>query len=437
MHGKRFIVPIVWCLLSAPAVAQFKATAVPGKGTRVQPPGIGAWVWHVIWFRDCSGTWTDVSSDVHNCGQCGRQCASTENCCSRKCVDAHDNCGGCGAPFACAQDQTCCPQTGVWDGSPPGDYQCVNLATDARNCSACQQTCDLYPGNGVLNACCEYGRCLTDKDFQSDTRNCGGCYNDCVENFGPDYMCISGHCCPHCTVWFPGADGISAGCYSCDDVNRWTGSSLACCDGYLCTNLKTDPANCESCGTQCSATGAWNKICANGRCTCPRALPDECQGECVNLSTGPQCGTCGNICLPGSCCVYSAAQGYRICETINFDNDFYHCGECGIQCPPNATCCHGKCMFLENDPQNCWYCGKSCAAGQACCSGVCTYLNSDDDNCGACDHSCFVFEGAEGRNNCCNGTCVNKQADVANCGDCGHQCASNEVCGGGACYVIK
>jgi hypothetical protein len=179
----------------------------------------------------------------------------------------------------------------------------------------------------------------------------------------------------------------------------------------------------------------YNKICRKGRCVCPPDLPDECQFECINLQTSTKyCGTCGNVCSPGTCCVYFASLGYRHCSTTDLDSDRANCGACGRKCAVESTCCGARCTNVETDPRNCGACGKSCAPGEVCCSGFCANLHTDSGNCGSCDHSCYLAGGfKDGRNDCCGGKCVNRQGDVTNCGYCGRRCSDGEVCVQGRC----
>lgn len=54
--------------------------------------------------RCCSNRCADVSSDVNNCGECGRRCPFTWQCCRGLCINTNispSNCGRCGnrCPF--------------------------------------------------------------------------------------------------------------------------------------------------------------------------------------------------------------------------------------------------------------------------------------------------------------------------------------------------
>jgi hypothetical protein len=425
------------------------------------PPGIDVRVYPDI----CNGKHTNVQSDSKNCGKCGIDCKTQTTqsgircndsciCCDGQCVHNQQNCGGCG--IACGQDQTCCPKD--------GDFGCVDLRTDLEHCGACNKQCDAFPSPVYREVvrCCDNFKCLTTEDLKSDRSHCGNCDTDC----GPDRICSNGHCCPKCTVWFDGFeetdwgriggivgtflggaagagigkalgdlldDSIGPGCYSCETINEYSDHDLACCDGSTCTDRDTDPNNCGSCDTQCS-TPTWNKICRNGRCVCPPNFPDECPGECVNLTTGNRpsgdplyCGKCFNVCSPGFCCVNGVCS-----RSIN---DPANCGKCGRKCLGRSSwCCGDQCVNIDSDPKNCGACGKSCDPEKVCCSGFCANLYTDSGNCGSCDHSCYLAGGfKDGRNNCCGGECVNRQGDVTNCGHCGRRCSEGEVCVQGRC----
>jgi hypothetical protein len=412
------------------------------------------------YLTSCSGRLTNTNFDSQNCGSCGTRCSTTERCCDGHCTPIQNNCGGCGASFSCDSAELCCP-------GEDGEYRCVDPGTDPDHCGGCDiPPCDFSPPAGGFHQysrCCEFGRCLDTEDFKINPSHCGTCENDCAVTCGPECNCSDGHCCPKCTAWFDGiqgsdwgtyggiagtllggffgaglgkllgdlfSDAVKPGCYSCDEIKRWTNVNLACCNG-VCTDLDSDRLNCAACGKNCSSP-IYNKVCVKGRCVCPPERPDECHFECINLKTSQYCGTCGNICYPDSCCIYNAQVGYDNCARVFFDEDPSNCGFCGHNCPAGWSCCSGKCINIYDDRKNCGTCGMSCPPGEVCCDGFCTNTRTDSDNCGSCDYACILhFD--DGRTDCCNRSCVNKQSDVANCGTCGHKCRAGEVCVQGAC----
>jgi len=241
------------------------------------------------------------------------------------------------------------------------------------------------------------------------------------------------------------------------------------CDGK-CTDTKTDPANCGSCGNQCSA----GEPCTDGSCgiICPLGLSECREGSCVDTNADSEnCGTCGNICMPGDHCCSG------VCVNLRTDNN--NCGRCGISCGAGSTCrptnepspspvasclynCNGG-YYAKDDRLNCgmgWngQCGKVCSDGYVCsdyvwangqvkstgkydcvqcaawgstpmtqCGNDCKDLLQDNDNCGSCGNRC------SGQETCCKGKCIDLTNDFYNCGSCGHGCWPGQVCSNGWC----
>ena len=78
-----------------------------------------------------------------------------------------------------------------------------------------------------------------------------------------------------------------------------------------------------------------------------------CGVLCVlTMTDAANCGSCGNVCLPGERC-----EGGRCMGTIT--------------CPPTSMNCGGRCVMTTIDRNNCGTCGNVCAAGQVCRLGVC------------------------------------------------------------------
>lgn len=161
----------------------------------------------------------DVLGDPHNCGGCGKACASSESCDHGVCVND------------CPSQQTSCPGVG-----------CVDLSDDLHNCGACGVVC-AQPSGGTPRAACSGGQCTYDcgspglqvcagscVDLTTSTSDCGACGNAC----GAGQACQGGVCC----------GGASAMC------------------GGTCIDVTHDPANCGACSHAC-ASGAQ---CASGAC---------------------------------------------------------------------------------------------------------------------------------------------------------------------------
>lgn len=267
--------------------------------------------------------------------------------------------------------------------------------------------------------------------------------------------------------------------------------------GDVCVDLKTDAANCGTCGTKCKKKGT----CVAGTCsdsaeqgvTCP-AGQVNCGGKCVNLNNDQEnCGACGTACgaqdcVNGVCGGTCPADRPDDCgDCVNTQTDPAHCGGCGVACAAGETCvagvcgaggpaacqagqvdCGGTCTDLTADPSNCGLCGFTCAAGETCangvcqgpaggclpgetdCDGVCTDVTTDIDNCGACGFACAADETCAGGiclgpeapppPDCvdlgltdCGGACTDVTSDPSNCGACGTVCAADETCAAGIC----
>src|SRR5215510_14342061 len=130
MKRTRFVLQLGLLLLWVAPTLEARARPYPEYGGR----GIASYLFSedfpFIAWRICSGNLTNINYDHENCGRCSLHCTNESICCEGHCVDTHENCGACG--FPCSQQEECCPQT-VENGSPPGDFKCVNLATDALN----------------------------------------------------------------------------------------------------------------------------------------------------------------------------------------------------------------------------------------------------------------------------------------------------------------
>jgi hypothetical protein len=153
-------------------------------------------------------------------------------------------------------------------------------------------------------------------------------------------------------------------------------TSLECAPskgGKACLSATSDPQFCGNCTTQC----AGGTDCVNGACAAA-CQPGEtlCNGTCTNLQSDPyNCNACGNSC-PGllnsdkSCqaggCVTACSGGLTACTVtsglssgsacVNLQKDPTHCGACGTACGNNQVCDAGKCVpyILASA---CWECG--------------------------------------------------------------------------------
>jgi len=166
--------------------------------------------------------------------------------------------------------------------------------------------------------------------LDNDTQNCGSCGNVC----GAGYSCIGGTCaCPD-----PGQEN---------------------CQG-TCVSLSSDSNNCGSCGNVCTG----EKVCRNGTCVCDEGLgQSDCDGVCVDLLRDPNnCGSCGNVCPPGMPCYFSDQGGIR-CQC---PPESTPTSPPSTYCPEQQAC-----RFLMSDPNNCGGCGNVCPPGTVCLFGEC------------------------------------------------------------------
>jgi len=136
--------------------------------------------------------------------------------------------------------------------------------------------------------------------------------------------------------------------------------------GALCTDLKTDPKNCGTCGKEV----CHNEACAGGAPVCAGGLR-PCGGAtgclgCKNLNSDPaNCGACGKACASTEVCM--PGSGGAKCVTATTGSG---CSGTLTRCP--ATGSPAGCVDLNKDITNCGACGKNCSPGEYCVTGVCT-----------------------------------------------------------------
>ncbi len=157
-------------------------------------------------------------------------------------------------------------------------------------------------------------------------------------------------------------------------------------DGATCSDVRSDPLNCGTCGHACAA----GELCFNGLCqaSCPPGY-SNCADGCVRLASDPtHCGSCAitcaatEVCSAGRCgatcaaplmsCTPSGARPY--CADLN--SEVRNCGACGTTCPIGQLCTSGHCGTT------------GCPAGQTACGAACVDLQTDRSNCGACATAC-------------------------------------------------
>jgi hypothetical protein len=224
---------------------------------------------------------------------------------------------------------------------------------------------------------------------------------------------------------------------ACQCISGWVP-----CDGGVCTEIQSDPANCGACGVACPSGAS----CLGGTCQCTAvACPGPDGGEvCSDLTTDDaNCGQCDSPCSANEQCVGALCQcpsGYTICPLedggavcTDLGTDPNNCGQCA------ALCDGGNCT--------CDVPSQICSPGLGCiCSGTltscgpngtdCVDTNSDLQNCGGCDQPCPTGSCTGGICDCnaapytkCGSVCTNLSSDVNNCGVCNNDCTAAAVGG--------
>lgn len=345
-------------------------------------------------IRVCPENYT-CASDGH-CKAASQACAETEIQCGDRCVPPdkfEDYANLCCSPV-CGVDTQCCAARYDAEKQPvAGEFICVDTASDVAHCGGCNQPC---PAN---EACLEGG--------------CGGdCRNDsdCAGSaYGPD-----------------------------------------CCDN-LCTDLHTDPENCNTCGRVCSS----GLRCLNG--ACGTGVSDDCCGpSCAN------CTTSGSGCVGNDpafahcgCVLFSStercASGYS-CHPP--DNGVNRDGQCrrisSTVLPPFTTCTASTtrndcgdgsvctsasggtfiyehpnvCMKYCRSQYDCWpgtncavlwfdsaspafgYCVLDCPCQHASYPHMSTCLGQHDSVVGYCAHFCAPSGALAIGADCSSGACV-------------------------------
>ncbi len=190
----------------------------------------------------CAGACVSTSTDLQNCGACGKACAAGDVC-------SNGNCG-----LACGAGTTECNRSlldaGADSGGDGGDAgsprYCAALSADPANCGACGKVCS---GANVSASTCVAGSC--------GVKTCAAGFGDC-----------DGNPANGCEV---NTNTSSANCGTCGTLcaNAKTCSNGLCCAAPLtgcgggCVDTQADANNCGGCGVVCGGT---NPFCGAGTC---------------------------------------------------------------------------------------------------------------------------------------------------------------------------
>ncbi|MEZ4406047.1 MAG: hypothetical protein R3A52_06195 [Polyangiales bacterium] len=338
-------------------------------------------------FADCDGASAngceaDTSTDVTNCGACGRTCEARDN--------ATVSCSAGRCAYACSPGFADC------DADPSNGCEVDTRASNA-NCGGCGVACNPPNATGAcamgvcgVTACADgFGDCDgnptngCEADLRSAVAHCGACGNACAGGSNAVGVCAASRCALVCAAGFADCDGDpSNGCEvaTATDAMHCGGCGRAC----ALPNTETRCAASTCVVTGCAAGyGDCDGFAANGCETNTATSAAHC-GACMNACPTPAggaavcaAGACGVACAAGrGDCDGNAANG---CE-VDTNTSTAHCGRCGGACPSGAnstaTCAGGAC-------------GLTCAAGFGNCDGSAANgceanLATDQANCGAC-----------------------------------------------------
>lgn len=219
----------------------------------------------------CGNECVSLEFNSEHCGSCHHACQSTESCVNKKCTVT--NCNG-------ANMEMC---------SVNGEFQCINISNDKKNCGRCGNICDPNQYANVLSGTCEDGECV--------------------------YQCMSGYT-------------------PCNPA------------GTICLDTTSDVNNCGACNRKCNA----GQKCQNGQCidTCPNAC--QSTNGCINTAQacGSSCFNCYSVntsnlqsasCTSYGQCQYTCYPGYEwngsYCYYTGNCPDYYYNN--GNQCVKNTN----------------------------------------------------------------------------------------------------
>ncbi len=245
-------------------------------------------------FGDCNTNPSDGCeaqlSTTTSCGDCATNCLTLgKKYCTPQGMGKYACTDSCSAPNAIC------------------NTECVDPRVDAKNCGNCGNDCTLPNGTGT----CVAGSCHV-------TCNALFCPPSCVSD---DETCF-GNACQPCPA---GTKCGATGCVSnaCAESNTACGvqCNVDCTAAPFGPNFVCGPAHScvcpmtnAACGQMCTACPATMTCSPSGVCSTTVMLCQTgqilCASGCVDKSTSPNCGTCGNDCAPqGSECCLTGMSG--------------------------------------------------------------------------------------------------------------------------------
>lgn len=284
-----------------------------------------------------NGCETDLLNDANNCGDCNIKCAppngvgicSQGKCALKQCTAGYADCDGNlsnGCEIKTSSDVFNCGACG---------RDCLGTNVEAMMCEGgvCVSSCDTGFGN------CNMPAATSDDDGCETTvksqKLCGSCSNDCSSQGASPFACLTPSTSPHCGCASAAQCGATAantevtcsatGLCKCSTLSTVPcrpgefcklhsgamvctcnaggpcGTLQTCCANVGCVDVTSDPKNCGGCGHAC----APGFTCSAGKCAC--AGDASCNaGSVGTCSTGVcscavKCAT-GQRCLPGGTC---------------------------------------------------------------------------------------------------------------------------------------
>jgi hypothetical protein len=236
-------------------------------------------------YEDCdtiaaNGCESLLSSDVGNCGACGRACAGSDvqskqcagGVCISTCNVGHANCS---YPFS-----------GTDDG--------CEIASDNTHCGSCGNDCTKQ-GSGFACGAAGASQCGCVVDIDCRVMGMGTC-DVATGRCTCDVACQPGEACRHII-------GPTPDVCSCNGGNACTAGQTCCQWPAGCRNLQNDPSSCGACGRSCPS----GFFCSAGQCACSTDL--ECNAGAPGTCAAGQCICTGITCPKGQRCQSDGSCG--------------------------------------------------------------------------------------------------------------------------------